>query len=180
MFSHYRNTRSTNPYKKSEKIYDSKLKTLKETISNKESQPLPVIPHVELNIDTLSTFTSAPVLVMVIPPPVVERSSAVGDHQVPDLPGAPMNQENSETTLNAGTNALGHHRRSRLLLMAFVPAFKVVSEFSWFIGAGLGAIVYLVVADRRGPFNDVSGERIAVASTQAEMNVYSVSMFSST
>jgi N-acetylmuramoyl-L-alanine amidase len=46
---------STNPYKKSEKIYDSKLKTLKETISNKESQPLPVIPHVELNIDTLYT-----------------------------------------------------------------------------------------------------------------------------
>lgn len=51
------------------------------------------------------------------------------------------------------------------LLMAFVPAFKIVSEFSWFIGAGLGAIVYLVVADRRGPFNDVSGEPIAVAST---------------
>ena len=51
------------------------------------------------------------------------------------------------------------------LLMAFVPAFKIVSEFSWFIGAGLGAIVYMVVADRRGPFNDVSGEPIAVAST---------------
>ena len=44
---------STNPYKKSEKIYDSKLKTLKETISNKDPQPLPVIPHVEINIDTL-------------------------------------------------------------------------------------------------------------------------------
>lgn len=51
------------------------------------------------------------------------------------------------------------------LLMAFVPAFKVVSEFSWFIGAGLGAVVYLLVADRRGPFTDVSGEPIAVAST---------------
>ena len=46
---------STNPYKKSEKIYDSKLKTLKETISNKESQPLPVIPKVVLNVDTLYT-----------------------------------------------------------------------------------------------------------------------------
>ena len=46
---------STNPYKKSEKIYDSKLKTLKETISNKDPQPLPVIPHVEINIDTLYT-----------------------------------------------------------------------------------------------------------------------------
>ena len=51
------------------------------------------------------------------------------------------------------------------LMLAFVPAFQSVSEFSWFIGAGLGAIVYLVVADRRGPFNDVSGEPIAVAST---------------
>ncbi|HET7741202.1 MAG TPA: NCS1 family nucleobase:cation symporter-1, partial [Mycobacterium sp.] len=51
------------------------------------------------------------------------------------------------------------------LLLAFVPVFAIVSEFSWFIGAGLGAIVYLAVADRRGPFNDVSGEPIAVAST---------------
>lgn len=51
------------------------------------------------------------------------------------------------------------------LLMAFVPAFKVVSEFSWFIGAGLGAVVYLLVARRGGPFDDVSGEPIAVAST---------------
>ncbi|MFV8442508.1 N-acetylmuramoyl-L-alanine amidase [Flavobacterium sp. LB2P44] len=47
---------STNPYKKSEKIYDSKLKTLKETIYSKESQPLPVVPHVTLNIDTLYTM----------------------------------------------------------------------------------------------------------------------------
>jgi N-acetylmuramoyl-L-alanine amidase len=46
---------STNPYKKSEKIYDSKLKTIKETISNKESQPLPVIPKVVLNVYTLYT-----------------------------------------------------------------------------------------------------------------------------
>ena len=51
------------------------------------------------------------------------------------------------------------------LVMAFVPAFEVISEFSWFIGAGLGAIVYLAVADRRGPFAEVSGESISVAST---------------
>ncbi|WOC11016.1 NCS1 family nucleobase:cation symporter-1 [Gordonia sp. MP11Mi] len=50
------------------------------------------------------------------------------------------------------------------LLMAFVPALDVVADFSWFIGAGLGAIVYLVIADRKGSFNDVSGEAIAVAS----------------
>jgi NCS1 family nucleobase:cation symporter-1 len=51
------------------------------------------------------------------------------------------------------------------LLMAFVPAFHVVSSYSWFIGAGLGAAVYLLVADRKGPFVDVSGEQIAVSST---------------
>lgn len=44
---------STNPYKKSEKVYDKQLKSLKETISNKDSHPLPVIPHVTLGIDTL-------------------------------------------------------------------------------------------------------------------------------
>lgn len=46
---------ATNPHKKSEKIYDSKLKTLKETISKKESQPLPIIPRVIINVDTLYT-----------------------------------------------------------------------------------------------------------------------------
>ena len=46
---------ATNPYKKSEKIYDSKLKSLKQTISNKNSQSLPIISHVEINIDTLYT-----------------------------------------------------------------------------------------------------------------------------
>ncbi|MBM7368540.1 NCS1 family nucleobase:cation symporter-1 [Gordonia hydrophobica] len=51
------------------------------------------------------------------------------------------------------------------LLMAFVPAFGVVAEYSWFIGAGLGAVVYLLVADRHRQFNDVSGEAIAVVST---------------
>ena len=51
------------------------------------------------------------------------------------------------------------------LLMAYIPAFEVVAEFSWFIGAGLGALVYLAVADRRGPFADVSGESIGVPST---------------
>lgn len=46
---------SSNPYKKSEKIYDSKLKTLKQTISSKDPQPLPVIARVAINIDTLYT-----------------------------------------------------------------------------------------------------------------------------
>ncbi|NMO00278.1 NCS1 family nucleobase:cation symporter-1 [Gordonia sp. TBRC 11910] len=50
------------------------------------------------------------------------------------------------------------------LLLAFVPAFSSVSSFSWFIGAGLGAIVYLLVADRNREFTDVSGEAIAVPS----------------
>ncbi|MGO4904376.1 N-acetylmuramoyl-L-alanine amidase [Flavobacterium sp. W20_MBD1_R3] len=47
---------STNPYKKTEKVYDTQLKTLKKTISNKDPKPLPVvIPPVELNRDTLYT-----------------------------------------------------------------------------------------------------------------------------
>lgn len=57
------------------------------------------------------------------------------------------------------------------LVLAFVPAFKSVSEFSWFIGASLGAIAYMLVAiinlllgGRQTEFVDVSGEPIAVAS----------------
>ncbi|MFW0790830.1 NCS1 family nucleobase:cation symporter-1 [Gordonia sp. CPCC 205333] len=50
------------------------------------------------------------------------------------------------------------------LLLAFVPAFESTSSFSWFIGAGLGAIIYLLVADRNRTFSDVSGEPIAVPS----------------
>jgi N-acetylmuramoyl-L-alanine amidase len=44
---------ATNPYKKSEKVYDKQLRSLRKTISNKDSHPLPVIPHVTLNLDTL-------------------------------------------------------------------------------------------------------------------------------
>lgn len=51
------------------------------------------------------------------------------------------------------------------LLLAFVPAFAVVSEFSWFLGAGLGAVLYLLVADRRQTFHDADGEHLAVPST---------------
>ncbi len=51
------------------------------------------------------------------------------------------------------------------LLLTFVPAFQVVSQFSWFLAAGLGAIVYGVLADRRGPFHDVEAGDIAVTPT---------------
>lgn len=44
---------ASNPYKKSEKIYDKQLKSLSKTISNKGSHSLPLIPHVKLSIDTL-------------------------------------------------------------------------------------------------------------------------------
>ncbi|MDJ0314058.1 NCS1 family nucleobase:cation symporter-1 [Arthrobacter sp. H35-D1] len=50
------------------------------------------------------------------------------------------------------------------LLIAFVPALHSVSPFSWFFGAGIGAVVYLLVADRSRTFEDVSGEPIAVPS----------------
>ena len=50
------------------------------------------------------------------------------------------------------------------LLIAFIPALNSLSAFSWFFGAGIGALTYLVVADRKQTFEDVSGEPIAVPS----------------
>jgi NCS1 family nucleobase:cation symporter-1 len=50
------------------------------------------------------------------------------------------------------------------LLIAFIPALAPVAAFSWFIGAGIGAIAYFVIADRKRTFHDVSGEPIAVPS----------------
>ena len=48
--------------------------------------------------------------------------------------------------------------------IAFVPALKRVSPFSWFFGAGIGAVVYFVFADRNRRYHDVSGEAIAIPS----------------
>lgn len=50
------------------------------------------------------------------------------------------------------------------VILALVPAFAVVSGFSWFIGAGLAFGLYLLVADRSRPFRQVDGEQLAVAS----------------
>ena len=43
---------STNPYKKSEKEYDTKLKSFKETISSKEPEPLPTVIKTTISIDS--------------------------------------------------------------------------------------------------------------------------------
>ncbi|SJM56874.1 Hydantoin permease [Gulosibacter sp. 10] len=51
------------------------------------------------------------------------------------------------------------------LTITFVPLFQVVSSFSWFIAAALGALTYALVADRRGPFVSVDGEEIAATPT---------------
>ena len=50
------------------------------------------------------------------------------------------------------------------IVLALVPAFHVVSGFSWFFGAGLAALFYFFLADRTRPSRDVSGEAIAVPS----------------
>ncbi len=50
------------------------------------------------------------------------------------------------------------------VVIAVVPAFHAVAGFSWFIGAGLGLVFYLVLADRKMPINEVDGESIAVPS----------------
>ncbi|RCW46823.1 NCS1 family nucleobase:cation symporter-1 [Halopolyspora algeriensis] len=49
------------------------------------------------------------------------------------------------------------------VVLALVPVFAPVSGFSWFIGAILGAAVYVVIGDRRHDARDVDGEDIAVA-----------------
>ena len=48
------------------------------------------------------------------------------------------------------------------LLFTFLPVFKTVSDFSWFVAAGSAAIIYAIIADRRGLFHDVDGAEIAV------------------
>lgn len=46
---------STNPYKKSEKEYDNKLKSFKEQLSNKETETLPSVSKITINIDSVYT-----------------------------------------------------------------------------------------------------------------------------
>jgi N-acetyl-anhydromuramyl-L-alanine amidase AmpD len=46
---------STNPYKASEKEYDTKLKSFKEVISNKEPEPLPTVTKMTISIDNAYT-----------------------------------------------------------------------------------------------------------------------------
>jgi NCS1 family nucleobase:cation symporter-1 len=48
------------------------------------------------------------------------------------------------------------------LLFTFLPVFQAISDFSWFVAAGSAAIIYGIIADRRGPFHDVDGSSIAV------------------
>lgn len=50
------------------------------------------------------------------------------------------------------------------IVLALVPLFSPVSGFSWFIGAGLAAILYFLFADRSRPVREASGEAIAVPS----------------
>ncbi len=51
------------------------------------------------------------------------------------------------------------------LVLALVPTFSAISEFSWFSGAGIAAIAYFFVARRNFTFREVDGEEIAVPTT---------------
>ncbi|MBT2549583.1 NCS1 family nucleobase:cation symporter-1 [Arthrobacter sp. ISL-65] len=51
------------------------------------------------------------------------------------------------------------------ILVAFLPVFEAAAPFAWFFGAGVGALCYYVIADRKQRFEDADGEAIAVAST---------------
>jgi NCS1 family nucleobase:cation symporter-1 len=53
-------------------------------------------------------------------------------------------------------------------VLALLPTFKTLSAFSWFVGAFIAGAVYLLVADRRKTFTDVSGDHLGqttIAST---------------
>ncbi|MCV2219933.1 NCS1 family nucleobase:cation symporter-1 [Thauera sp. Sel9] len=49
------------------------------------------------------------------------------------------------------------------LMFAFLPALQVLSQFSWFIAAGLGGLFYYMLAPKNGIYADRDGETIAVA-----------------
>ncbi|WP_431814174.1 NCS1 family nucleobase:cation symporter-1 [Kocuria sp. cx-455] len=51
------------------------------------------------------------------------------------------------------------------MAVALLPMFSAASEFAWFIGAGLGALCYLVAARKSLEYTDQHGESIAVAAT---------------
>lgn len=51
------------------------------------------------------------------------------------------------------------------MAVALLPIFSAASEFAWFIGAGLGALCYLVAARKSLEYIDQHGESIAVAAT---------------
>ena len=48
------------------------------------------------------------------------------------------------------------------IVLALVPGFHTVSPFSWLIGAGIAAMLYLIIAKRQPYYAEVSSESIAV------------------
>ncbi|MFF7651604.1 NCS1 family nucleobase:cation symporter-1 [Streptomyces sp. NPDC007983] len=48
------------------------------------------------------------------------------------------------------------------VLLALVPAFAPAAPFAWFIGAGVAAVAYFLVSNRKEVHEDVSGAEIAV------------------
>ncbi|MNP30471.1 putative allantoin permease [compost metagenome] len=51
------------------------------------------------------------------------------------------------------------------IVLALVPAFETLSQFSWFFGAGLGGLIHYALANGSARYLEVSGESIAVDST---------------
>ncbi|WP_369046834.1 NCS1 family nucleobase:cation symporter-1 [Sinomonas sp. P10A9] len=50
------------------------------------------------------------------------------------------------------------------LVIGFVPVLAPLSSFTWFFGAGIAAVNFYFLADRKCTFEDVEGEAIAVPS----------------
>ena len=47
------------------------------------------------------------------------------------------------------------------VVIALVPTFESVAGFSWFFGAAIAAVLYLLIVPRGQRFNDVSGAGIS-------------------
>jgi NCS1 family nucleobase:cation symporter-1 len=46
-------------------------------------------------------------------------------------------------------------------VLALVPMFSVIAEFSWFIGVLIAGAIYLVIGDRRRNYTDASGDHLS-------------------
>jgi nucleobase:cation symporter-1, NCS1 family len=87
-----------------------------------------------------------------------------GKVNVPDLYSESPDGEYAYTRgVNRKAIVAGSPAAVVALVLALVPAFTFIAGFSWFVGAILAAVIYMMIVDRHATFHAVDGEEIAVA-----------------